>query len=102
LPVSVAAAIAYGSLVSAEKAARNPAELDEHLNLVAKALATVISVYSVTVNGTPVILSPEEVARGRFADGAQVLHLVLTLLRACGCGAAIFSSPSSCSGTGRP
>jgi hypothetical protein len=75
LPVSVAAGIAYGSLVSSEKAARNPAELDEHLNLVAKALCAVVSVFSVTLNGQPVILSPEEVARGKFLDAAQVLHL---------------------------
>lgn len=52
LPLSVAAAIAYVSLVNGEQIARERAVLAEHLDEV---------------------LPPEQVASGRFSDGAQRL-----------------------------
>jgi hypothetical protein len=75
LPLSVAAAIAYGSLVPAHKAANDREVLDEHLDLVATALSTLVPVFSAINSHAPEMLSPEHVARGKFRQGAQILLL---------------------------
>lgn len=75
LPLSVAAAIAYGSLVPAHKAAHDRAELDEHLDLVAAALSSIVPLFSAINAHAPEMLPPEHVARGNFRQGAQILEL---------------------------
>ena len=75
LPLSVAAAIAYGNLVGEEQAARDRARLEAHLNYVAAELASILAVFSQIDGAPPEILSPERVARGRFTQGGQMLHL---------------------------
>ena len=75
LPLSVAAAIAYGSLVPAHKAAHDPTELDAHLDLVAAALSSVVPIFSAINAHAPEMLRPEHVARGNFRQGAQILEL---------------------------
>ena len=75
LPLSVAAAIAYGSLVPAHKAAHDRAELDEHLNLVAAALSSIVPIFSAINAHAPELLPPQHAARGNFREGAQILEL---------------------------
>lgn len=74
LPLSVAAAIAYGSLIDGDLVPRDRNVLDEHLDVVAKALATVVSVYRADGESGPVVLPPEQVAGGRFSEGGQRLE----------------------------
>jgi len=74
LPLSVAAAIAYGSLVGAAAAARERTGLEAHLNHIAAQLASILPVYA-GHDGTPQMLPPERVTRGQFRDGGQILHL---------------------------
>ena len=66
LPLSVAAAIAYGSLVGDNEAARDRARLEAHLNYVAAELASILALFSQIDGAPPEILSPEHVARGKF------------------------------------
>jgi len=75
LPLSVAAAIAYGSLVPAHKAAQDGAMLDEHLDLVAAALSSIVPIFSAINAHAPEMLPPQDVARGNFRQGAQTLEL---------------------------
>jgi hypothetical protein len=75
LPLSVAAAIAYGSLVPAHKAAHDREVLDEHLDLVAAALSSIVPIFSAFNAHAPQMLAPEQVARGKFRQGAQILLL---------------------------
>ena len=75
LPLSVAAAIAYGNLVGEEQAARDRARLEAHLNYVAAELASILAVFSQIDGAPPEILSPEHVAHGKFTQGGQLLHL---------------------------
>jgi hypothetical protein len=75
LPLSVAAAIAYGSLVPANKAAHDREMLDEHLDLVATALSSIVPIFSAINAQAPEMLPPEHVARGKFRQGAQILQL---------------------------
>jgi hypothetical protein len=74
LPLSVAAAIAHGSLVGSDDAALEPARLDAHLNYIAAELASILPVFS-ALNGAPQILPPERVARGHFTQRGELLHL---------------------------
>ena len=76
LPLSVAAAIAYGSLVPGHQAARDRADLDEHLNVIAAALASIVPIFSSITAQAPQMLPPERVARGNFRQGAQILGFV--------------------------
>ena len=75
LPLSVAAAIAYGSLVPAHKVAQDRAMLDEHLDLVAAALSSIVPIFSAINAHAPEMLPPQDVARGNFRQGAQILEL---------------------------
>jgi hypothetical protein len=75
LPLSVAAAIAYGSLVRDNEAAHDRARLEAHLNYVAAELASILALFSQIDGAPPEILSPEQVARGKFTQGGQMLHL---------------------------
>jgi hypothetical protein len=74
LPLSVAAAIAYGSLVSAAATARERTSLKAHLDYIATELAAILPVYSAH-DDTPQMLPPERVTRGQFKDGGEVLQL---------------------------
>jgi hypothetical protein len=74
LPLSVAAAIAYGSLIGQDQAAHDPERLEVHLNHVAAELASILPVFSV-IDGVAEILPPDRVAHGTFKDGGQMLYL---------------------------
>ena len=74
LPLSVATAIAYGSVVDAARAARERALMDAHLNHIAAELAALLPVYWAG-NGALERLPAERVSRGYFKEGGQALHL---------------------------
>jgi hypothetical protein len=75
LPLSVAAAIAYGSLISAADAAADSVRLEAHLDYIAGELASILPLFSQIDGAAPRILPPERVVHGKFSQGAQVLQL---------------------------
>jgi hypothetical protein len=75
LPLSVAAAIAYGSLVGEVEAAHERVPLEAHLDYVAAELASILPLFSQIDGAAPQILPPERVAHGRFTQGGQVIYL---------------------------
>jgi hypothetical protein len=75
LPLSVAAAIAYGSLISAAEAAHDSERLEAHLDYVASEIASILPLFSQIDGAAPQILPPERVVHGKFSQGGQVLQL---------------------------
>jgi hypothetical protein len=75
VPLSVAAAIAYGSLIGAAEAAHDSDRLEAHLDYVASEIASILPLFAQIDGAAPQILPPERVVHGRFSDGGQVLHL---------------------------
>jgi hypothetical protein len=75
LPLSVAAAIAYGSLISASEAAHDRVRLEAHLDFVAAELASILPLFAQIDGAPPRILPPEQVVHGKFEKGGQLLHL---------------------------
>jgi len=76
MPLCVAAAIAFGSLVTRRAASAQELDFDGRIDRMAEAMASVIPIYADREHmalRTP--LTGNELARGRFADGAQTFVL---------------------------
>ena len=86
LPLSVAAAIAYGSLVPAHKAAQDGAMLDEHLDLVAAALSSIVPIFSAINAHAPEMPTRfakwlVQIVRGGLAIGMAREHALSVAVR---------------------